>query len=187
MGIETKVIDIINRVANEKFWKLECAKGYYSHHLYVNSPHETSDSCGNCDGASCDSCSWVKVPAHFACGIPYDVLFQWLLEENVPEDNISRLINNHIIDGYQLVWPTETMLKETHPELYAALTTPDQEFLGVVKSYHGKFEVVAQLFNAILDHYNLKNADRWSGHIPNQLDKYWADCKYDHKVACGNA
>lgn len=29
---------------------------YYSRHLYRGSAFETSDSCGNCDGANCDDC-----------------------------------------------------------------------------------------------------------------------------------
>jgi hypothetical protein len=30
-------------------------------HMYRNSPHETCDSCGNCDGARCDSCKKIYV------------------------------------------------------------------------------------------------------------------------------
>ena len=29
----------------------------FTGHMYRNSPYETSDSCGNCDGARCDTCS----------------------------------------------------------------------------------------------------------------------------------
>lgn len=28
----------------------------YSGHMYFNSPYETDDSCGNCDGAKCEYC-----------------------------------------------------------------------------------------------------------------------------------
>lgn len=30
-------------------------------HMYRGSPHETSNSCGNCDGARCDGCKLVWV------------------------------------------------------------------------------------------------------------------------------
>ena len=29
---------------------------YYSAHIYRNSPYESDDNCGTCDGASCDVC-----------------------------------------------------------------------------------------------------------------------------------
>lgn len=31
----------------------------YSGHMYRNSPYETSSSCGNCDGARCDTCKTI--------------------------------------------------------------------------------------------------------------------------------
>lgn len=29
---------------------------YYSGHIYRNSPYESDDNCGTCDGARCDTC-----------------------------------------------------------------------------------------------------------------------------------
>lgn len=33
----------------------------YSGHMYAGSPYETADSCGNCDGAKCETCKprWI--------------------------------------------------------------------------------------------------------------------------------
>lgn len=40
-------------IAEEKGLRIEFA---LSEHIYLNSIHETYNSCGNCDGANCDSC-----------------------------------------------------------------------------------------------------------------------------------
>ena len=38
---------------------------YYTGHLYRGASYETDDSCGNCDGARCDSCK--KVTTYEVC------------------------------------------------------------------------------------------------------------------------
>jgi hypothetical protein len=74
------------------------------------------------------------------------------------------------------------MLKEKYPELYIAITTHDKEVLEVINSYKGKFSVYADLRDAVLEHYNLK--DKYDGHVPNQLELYWMSSNYGHKIAC---
>ena len=56
---------------------------YYTGHMYRNSPYETDDSCGNCDGARCDTCrDAVREELHF----------------RYSEDDVTELLNNYGID-----------------------------------------------------------------------------------------
>jgi len=183
------IIDIMDKAGDEKFWRPESSRGYYSQHLHRNSPYESSDSCGNCNGANCDSCVLVVVPAQLEFSTYSDTLYDWLIEDGVPEDIAEELAYSdscrRSYKGYRLVWPTETMLKEQYPQLYYIITNLDEQVLDVIKSFHGKFEVFAYLEDAVIKHYGLENEERFCGHVPNQLKLYWMRCNYDHKVACG--
>jgi hypothetical protein len=84
-----KNIDIMDKVGNEDFWNPENPRKEYSHHMYRNSPYETCDSCGNCNGAYCDICSEVTIPGHLSFSIYTDTIYQWLVEKDIPEDVAS--------------------------------------------------------------------------------------------------
>lgn len=182
-----KAINVINRVCSEGHWRIEGASFEFSHHMYRNSPFETCNSCGNCDGASCDICHKVQIDAHIECSMGSDELYKWLLEESVPEDTASDLAYSdycgYTRNGYRLVWPTEDMLKEQYPELHKTITTLDEEVLVVIESFRGQFDCFADLSKAVLKHYGFV----WyssSGHVRNQLDLYWNSCNQDHDIAC---
>jgi len=183
------IIDIMDKANDEKFWQPEGSKSYYSQHLYRNSPFESSDSCGNCNGANCDSCVLIAIPAQLEFSIYSDILYDWMIQDGVPEEVASELAYSDSCrrnyKGYTLVWPTENMLKEQYPELYHIIVSPNDQVLQVIKSFHGKFEVFAYLEDAVIKHYGLENGERFSGHVPNQLKLYWMGCNYDHKIACG--
>lgn len=55
----------VEKVLDPKFWTKEAERKHYSHHIHRNSPIETDDSCGNCDGANCDKCKLIIEPSHF--------------------------------------------------------------------------------------------------------------------------
>lgn len=183
---QTVRINIMDKVGDEKFWSPSGAKKGYSHHMYRNSPFETCNTCGNCNGANCEVCHLVTTPACLEFSIGSDTLYQWLLEKNVPEDIASEIVYSdycgHTYKGYRLIWPTEDMLQEQYPDLYTHIYTTDKEVLEVINSYRGQFSVFAELRDTILKHYNVK--DRYHGHIPNQLELYWASCNCNHKLAC---
>ena len=181
-------INIIARVASEDFWTPEQPTVEYSGHMYFGSPFESADSCGTCNGAKCDYCHKIVTPSCWSFSTYSDTLYKWVLEEGVPEDIAKELVYSdycrHSYKGYNLVWPTEEMLEESHPEFYRAITTPDKEVLSVIESYKGKFEWYGDLQCAVKEHYGL-----WkycsNGHVCNQLELYWIGCDFDHKKACG--
>lgn len=180
-------INIMDKVGNEDFWAPEGTRQEYSHHMYRNSPYESCDSCGNCNGANCDRCELLTIPGHLEFSVHTDSLYAWLLEKDVPEDVAGFLAYNDSCrksyKDYYLAWPTEDMLKEQYPELYATITTPDKEILAVINSYKGQFKVYGDLRDAVQKHLNLPKYT-YHGHIVNQLEMYWMSCSYDHKVAC---
>lgn len=182
----TNTISIIKRTTNEDNWSPMLPTMYRSGHMYLNSPFETSDSCGNCDGARCDSCEKVTVPSEWGFSVNSDTLRDWLVAEGVPADVASELAysdsNRRVYKGYRLVWPTEDELEEECPDFHAAMTAIDTEVLSVIESYKGKFKVFAYLKDAVLEHYGLKGAHK--GHVVNQLQMYWVACECDHRKAC---
>lgn len=196
---EIKNIDIMQKAADEKWWDIKGVSSYMSRHMHRNSPFETSSSCGNCDGACCEDedgkplCRRVQVPGHLEFSVYTDTLYTWLKEAGVPEDAASEIAysdycRNHTHDGYRLIWPSESMLKEQYPDLYKRITTPDEEVVKVITSYKGKFRCFGDLQDAVLKHYGLAriHGDTYHSHVYKQLELYWiVTCDRDHSVACG--
>lgn len=182
-----KEINIMKKAADEQWWDINGASSYLSQHMYRNSPFESSDSCGNCDGAACDDCHRVTVPGHMEFSVYSDTLHDWLKEAGVPKDVASELAYSdtcgYTCKEYHLVWPNERMLKEQYPELYKQITTPDEEVVKVITSYKGRFKCFGDLKDAVLEHYGVSGD--YHNHIYKQLDLYWiVTCNRDHKVAC---
>lgn len=182
-----KTINIMNKVASEDFWSIEGSRTEYSHHIYRNSPFESCDSCGTCDGARCEDCRKIITPAYINFSASSDVLYGWLIEMNIPKDVAEELVFSDTCGstykGYYLAWPSETMLEVQYPELYKTITKLDEDILAVIKSYKGKFTCYGDLRDEVLKHYGL---DEYTchGHVYNQLQMYWLSCDCNHKVAC---
>jgi hypothetical protein len=94
-----------------------------SGHCHRNSTFETSNSCGNCDGACCDYCE--KIPNdEIEVSIPSDELEQMLISKGCPEDVASDFAYNDFVRnhcrGYYFYFPTESGLKMNRPDLVEA-------------------------------------------------------------------
>lgn len=181
-------INIIDKAVDELLWKVKGSSFEYSNHMYRNSPYESANSCGNCNGSGCDTCYKIVTPSHLEFSVPSDTLYTWILETGVPEDIASSLAYsdscNNTCKGYRLIWPNASMLKESYPELYTKMTTPDPKVIEVIKSFKGQFDCFAYLRDAVLSHYDIKGGDQYRGHIPNQLEIYWIACEGKHDIAC---
>ena len=116
------IIDILDKVLEPEFWTMMMERKRYTGHLYRNSPYESDDSCGNCDGARCDICKEIIIPADIECSIQCDKLEQMLLDKNVPKDVAEFLTYDDSgktkYKGYRLIFPDASRLKEKYPEKY---------------------------------------------------------------------
>lgn len=116
------IIDILDKVLEPEFWTMMMERKRYSGHLYRNSPYESDDSCDNCDGARCDICKEIIIPADIECSIQSDKMEQMLLEKDVPKEIAQFLTYDDscktIYRGYKLVFPDANKLKEKYPEKY---------------------------------------------------------------------
>lgn len=140
MSLVTKTVryDITPYVAEERFWMKTMERKHYTGHLYRNSPYETDDSCGNCDGARCDYCKLVTEPAHYECSVPVNILEDILNKHfDITDDCRSELVygdrNSYIKDGvkYILIIPSEFHIKNEKYnesiEFYKNLLSTDKE------------------------------------------------------------
>ena len=182
-----KDINIMDKVNTEANWRLEGVSYEYSHHMYRNSAFEPADSCGNCNGANCELCKKIRTDAYIECTMGSDELYKWLLEKDVPEDIAADLAYSdycgNTCRGYHLIWPTQDMLQEQYPDLYATITTTDEEVLKVINSYRGQFDYFGALRDAVKEHYkDTEDYDYY--HIRNQMDLYWESCNGNHELAC---
>lgn len=112
-GMETKFIEIPEKYIKNEWWDYRPEEFRYSGHMYYNSPFETCDSCGNCDGARCDYCREIKIPEHYEIAIPSDALEDILKEiTDLPDGCVHELVyddfksytiyNNKV---YRICWP----------------------------------------------------------------------------------
>ena len=94
-----------------------------SGHIYRNSPFETADSCGNCDGANCDICK--KIPNDsIEISIPSDELVQMLMTKGAPEDIAKDFAYDDFVGnlhkGYYFCFPSQSGLERERPDLVKA-------------------------------------------------------------------
>ena len=61
MILKSKSKTFVNDFGRDEVYDELVLESYMSGHLYRGSLFETDDSCGNCDGARCDSCKEVYV------------------------------------------------------------------------------------------------------------------------------
>ena len=103
------------------YWEFEAARQHMSHHMYRNSPFETDDKCGNCDGARCDGCEAIVEEAHYSVAIPCDKLEEMLakvvpdLPEELRRDLVYDDYKSYVeYEGkqYRISWPRKTVYTE---------------------------------------------------------------------------
>lgn len=56
MIIHMKALVIVNDFGNKEEFPMVVVENFLSEHLYRCSPYESADTCGNCNGAKCDTC-----------------------------------------------------------------------------------------------------------------------------------
>lgn len=127
MSNDVIIIDILDKVLEPEFWTMMMERKRYTGHLYRNSPYESDDSCGNCDGARCDTCKEIIIPADIECSIKCDKLEQMLLDKDAPKDVAQYFTYDDSCKmhykGYHFVFPTAKMLKSQYPEKYEEIKT----------------------------------------------------------------
>lgn len=111
--MKMEFIKIPDSFLKEEWWDLRPEEIKLTGHMYFNSPFETCDSCGNCDGARCDYCRELKIPAHYEVAIPSDQLVdilkeitdlpEALIHDLVYDDYSPQVIHNDTI--YRIEWP----------------------------------------------------------------------------------
>lgn len=125
-------ITILDKVLNKDWWQKISRSKHLSGHCHRNSPFETDDSCGNCDGARCETCSTIVEPPHLEFGCTVDILepivYESIREQypDLSEEEVKDLtsefvysdVNRYSYKGFHLVWPTDTQLKFNHLETY---------------------------------------------------------------------
>lgn len=65
----------VNEYGYDEGYTYKGISSYLSGHLWRGSAMETDNSCGNCDGANCDSCRRMYVVTTY--GEPRDVMTEW--------------------------------------------------------------------------------------------------------------
>lgn len=117
-----KTVNIIDYVLDSKYWHHSSEQIHYTGHIYYNSAIECDDNCGTCDGARCDTCKKITVPAGIECCIPCNELEEILVKVGVPENIIKDMVYDDfyspVKSGWELSWPDENELKSKHPEKY---------------------------------------------------------------------
>lgn len=135
-------VEILDKVLDPQYWCLMGERVRYTGHLYRNSPYESDDSCGNCDGARCDTCQKIIIPADIDCSIQCDKLEKMLLEVGIPKDVASFFTYDDsgkmYYQGYYFIWPTAQMLKDKYPdkykEIYTFLVEKDEKERAEIKA-----------------------------------------------------
>lgn len=173
-----RYIYIDKYVLDEKYWEYEVGTGYYSNHVYRNSPYESSDTCANCNGALCDGCKFIMVKGNFICSIPSDELCNMIIKEGAPKEIAEELafcadMCLDKIKDYILVYPTDYTIKKSHNDFYQKLITIDDEIMKLIPvlttDLNYKIETFADVEDAISK--ELKDVDE--RHLYNQLCMFW--------------
>ena len=127
-----KYIDIKSIIGNdERWWSMTGERKHLTGHMYYNSPFETDDFCGNCNGANCERCREVTDKAHWEFAVGTDSLEKAILEaapelsigeasELAYSDYVSSIVHNG--ETYKVEYPDESWLLENHPEIVEKLS-----------------------------------------------------------------
>ena len=118
------MVEMPQSILNDKSnWRYKDASYYMSGHMYRGTSmeaFETIDSCGNCDGARCDTCERREIPAGWELSVETDKLCKALIDDGVPTDVAEDLAYNDFgCKTHWLKWDydiPENVLKELSSE-----------------------------------------------------------------------
>lgn len=176
--VEVIDIDILDIVKDEKYWHYHGKEVHLSGHMYRNSPYETDDSCGNCDGARCDYCKKIVDEPYFSFCISTDELYDILISKGVSDGAAQDIAyndfcRNHTSDGFHLIWPRDYHLEERYPEEYKKITEPDKELWKKFDELVEEADKNDNFFSDEVKKYSGLSGDEWyNSHIYHQMEMY---------------
>lgn len=122
MKTTVKQINILDKVLDKEYWSYMSERFYYTGHMYHGSPFESDDNCGTCDGARCETCKKVIIPAGIECSVESDELLQIVIDLGMPEDIAQSAVFDDFYNsrktGLDIHFPTWQEFKEKYPEKY---------------------------------------------------------------------
>ena len=122
-----KEIDILEDVLKPEYWEKFGERKHKSHHMYRNSPYESDDSCGNCNGANCHCCKDVIEPETYKFCMYSDKIYELLIEKGLDKETESYYAYddsfNMYHNGYHLNWPCIDSVRVRFPDFYNQLIT----------------------------------------------------------------
>lgn len=151
--MEVKYIDVTD-LLEEQDVELVGKSHYMSRHMYRNSPIETDSDCGNCDGAHCDDCRRVIVPAHFVMRVESDRLVNFLEKKGVPHDIADDMVYNDFYkpykSGYDLIWSEDEDIKSKNPALWEKLNHRTDKITAFLNKWYSEYSCYTDLYNFLV-------------------------------------
>ena len=112
-------------IKNPAFWRMYPQSFYYSGHCHRGSAIETDDSCGNCDGARCDTCRKIIVESHYTFSCYTNLIYADLMAQGIEECVAADLAYDDFGCGTHILhMPTENDMPD---ETKALIETPYKE------------------------------------------------------------
>ena len=120
---ELKVLNILDKILDKKYWSYYyLARKHYTGHTWYNSPYESDDNCGTCDGARCGTCREIIEELDIECSIQSNILENMLIEAGAPKDVAEYFAYDDscrtVYNGYKFVFPKASQLKSSYHEKY---------------------------------------------------------------------
>ena len=121
MVTEVKIVDLTKYALDASRWYVSQIKiSHLTGHTHYNSPIESDDDCGTCDGANCDRCHREYENTIQMHGFDCIELEEICKKEGVPDDVASDMIYNDYYNpysgGWQIHWPTWEEIEYTYPD-----------------------------------------------------------------------
>ena len=156
--MKQKVVVSDKLINNPGFWRKEGESFYYSGHCHRGSAIETDDSCGNCDGANCDTCRKVKIGEHYSFSCYTDTIYKDLLEQGYEEGVASDLAysdygckTHYLIMDYDIPEDVKNLIETPCKEVWDWCNEHCEEFPNKFEDTRDKVKY---------DCFDMKNAYR---------------------------
>ena len=163
-------------VRNPAFWRKTPRSFYYSGHCHRGSAIETDDSCGNCDGARCESCKKVIIEPHYSFSCYSEVIHTDLLSQSYDADIASDLAYNDFgCKTHSLHMPTADEMSD---ETRVLIETPCKEVWDWCNSHKDVFNLseLKDQYRQIMQAKGISWCDGLDFYL-NQIE-FWHDTKY---------
>lgn len=159
--------DYVN-VDTEVQWYRTMQDKHMSGHLYRNSPFETDNSCGNCNGARCETCIAIPDPPHWEASLYSNIYYNALLKAGLPEDEASGIVYDDFYRSkvYRIIFPQIDDLKTVNLERYFRMTVLDYYLVQEWEAEKHEYECFHDLEQAA------KEKHKDVPYIEHQLDLY---------------